>query len=68
MTLPFRRRHNDEETSHDRARALSSRRLLESLDADEDAWLGRHFETCTECQAENEGFAADQALLRSLRE
>jgi hypothetical protein len=68
MTLPFRRRHNDEETSHDRARALSSRRLLESLDADEEAWLGRHFETCTECQAENEGFAADQALLRSLRE
>jgi hypothetical protein len=68
MTLPFRRRHNDAETSHDRARALSSRRLLESLDADEEAWLGNHLETCTECQAENEGFAADQALLRSLRD
>jgi hypothetical protein len=67
MTLPFRRRHNDAETSHDRARALSSRRLLESLDADEEAWLGHHLETCPECQTENEGFAADQALLRSLR-
>jgi len=68
MTLPFRRRHNDAETSHDRARALSSRRLLESLDADEEAWLGGHLETCTECRTEDEGFAADQALLRSLRD
>jgi len=68
MTLPFRRRHNDAETSHDRARALSSRRLLESLDADEEGWLGHHLDTCTECRAEDEAFAADQAMLRSLRD
>ena len=27
MTLPFRRRHHDDEGSHDRARALSSSEL-----------------------------------------
>jgi len=68
MTLPFRRRHNDAEATHDRARALSSRRLLESLDADEEGWLTRHLDACTECRREDEAFAADQELLRSLRE
>ena len=68
MTLPFRRRHNDAEATHDRARALSSRRLLESLDADDEAWLNRHLDACTECQREDEAFAADRQLLRSLRD
>jgi len=68
MTLPFRRRHNDAEATHDRARALSSRRLLETLDADSDAWLNRHLDACTECRREDDAFAADRALLRSLRD
>jgi len=68
MTLPFRRRHNDAEATHDRARALSSRRLLETLDGDDEAWLNRHLDTCTECRREDEAFAADRQLLRSLRE
>ena len=68
MTLPFRRRHNDAEDTHDRARALSSRRFLESLDADEEAWLTHHLDACTECRREDEAFAADRELLRSLRD
>jgi WD40-like Beta Propeller Repeat len=68
MTLPFRRRHNDAEATHDRARALSSRRLLEPLDTDEDAWLQRHLAACAECRREDDAFAADRELLRSLRD
>src|SRR6185295_19916908 len=68
MTLPFRRRHNDAEATHDRARALSSTRLLESLDADDEAWLNRHLDACSECRREDEAFAADRQLLRSLRD
>jgi hypothetical protein len=68
VTLPFRRRHNDAEGTHDRARALSSRRLLEPLDADDLAWLNRHLEACTECRRDDEAFAADHELLRSLRD
>jgi len=67
MTLPFRRRHNDAEGTHERARDLSSRRLLESLDAEDEAWLTRHLDACTECRAEDAAFAADRELLRSLR-
>lgn len=68
MTLPFRRRHNDAEATHDRARALSSRGLVGDLDADEAAWLERHLDACTECRVEQDAFAADRELLRSLRE
>jgi WD40-like Beta Propeller Repeat len=68
MTLPFRRRHNDAEDTHDRARALSSRRFLESLEADEEAWLSHHLDACTECRRDDEAFAADRELLRSLRD
>jgi WD40 repeat protein len=68
MTLPFRGRHNDAEATHDRARALSSRRLVEPLHADEDAWLDRHLEACTECRREDEAFVNDHELLRSLRD
>ncbi len=68
MTLPFRRRHNDAEATHDRARALGSRRFLEALDADEERWLTRHLDACTECRRENAAVAADRELLRSLRD
>jgi hypothetical protein len=68
VTLPFRRRHNDAEATHDRARALSSRRILESLDADDEAWLNRHLDACTECSRDDQAFAADHELLRSLRD
>src|SRR5258705_8109864 len=68
MTLPFRRRHHDDDGPHDRARALSSSRLVEALDPDETAWLARHLESCTECSREDEAFVADRELLRSLRD
>jgi len=68
MTLPFRRRHHDDEGSHDRARALSSSELVEALDPDEAAWLDHHLETCTDCRREREAFIADRELLRSMRD
>src|SRR5689334_4743455 len=67
MTLPFRRRHHDAEETHDRARILSSRRLLERLEDDDAAWLARHLEACTECRREDEAFAAEHELLQGLR-
>jgi hypothetical protein len=68
MTLPFRRRHNDAEATHDRARALSSRRLLEPIEGDDEAWLERHLGACAECGRDDAAFAADRELLRSLRD
>src|SRR5439155_9506430 len=68
MTLPLRRRHHDDEGSHDRARALSSSQLVEALDPDETAWLAHHLESCSECRSEQEAFSADRDLLRSLRD
>jgi hypothetical protein len=68
MTLPFRRRHHDDETSHDRARALTSAEMLEPLGADDAGWLSRHLESCAECRREREAFLADRALLRGLRD
>jgi hypothetical protein len=68
MTLPFRRRHHDDESSHDRARSLASNALIEPLDEPDAAWLGSHLERCPECRVEQAGFAADRALLRALRE
>ena len=68
MTLPFRRRHHDDESSHDRARALGSIALLEPLGAADAAWLAGHLERCPECRTEQAGFEADRALLRGLRD
>lgn len=68
MTLPFRRRHHDAEATHDRARALSSRGLIDDLDGEEAAWLERHLDACAECRLEHDAFAADRELLRSLRD
>jgi hypothetical protein len=42
MTLPFRRRHHDQESTHDRARALLSTELTERLPEDDATWLSRH--------------------------
>lgn len=68
MTLPFRGRHHDQESTHDRARALISSQLLEPLAEDESTWLSRHLEACAECTRDREAFAADQSLLRALRD
>lgn len=68
MTLPFRRRHHDDESSHDRARALTSTEMLEPLGADEAGWLARHLELCAECRRDREAYLADRALLLALRE
>jgi hypothetical protein len=68
MTLPFRGRHHDQEATHDRARALTSAELLQPLGEDDAAWLARHVDACAECRRDRDGFQADQALLRSLRD
>ncbi|HET9851453.1 MAG TPA: hypothetical protein VFP56_02985 [Candidatus Limnocylindrales bacterium] len=68
MTLPFRHRHHDQEASHDRARALISAELLQPLGGDDATWLARHVDACAECRRDREGFKADQALLRTLRD
>ncbi|MEO8274140.1 MAG: hypothetical protein ABI620_08735, partial [Chloroflexota bacterium] len=68
MTLPFRRRHHDDETSHDRARALTSAEMLEPLGGDDAGWLAGHLDGCAECRQDREAFLADRALLRGLRE
>jgi len=67
MTLPFRRRHNDAEASHDRARSIIANGFLESTDAADDAWLETHLEGCAECRAELHGYAQDREVLRGLR-
>jgi hypothetical protein len=67
MTLPFRRRHNDAEASHDRARSIIANGFLESTDPADDAWLETHLEGCADCSAELHGYAADRELLRGLR-
>jgi WD40-like Beta Propeller Repeat len=68
MTLPFRRRHHDDETVHDRARALTSAEMVEPLAADAAGWLASHLEDCAECRRDREAYLADRALLRGLRE
>jgi hypothetical protein len=68
MTLPFRRRHHDDESSHDRARALTSSEMLEALGAADADWLARHLESCAECRRDREAYLDDRALLRGLRE
>jgi hypothetical protein len=67
MTLPFRRRHHDDEAGHDRARALTSARLLDPLAAADETWLTRHLDACEACRGEQAAFLADRELLRSLR-
>jgi hypothetical protein len=68
MTLPFRRRHHDDESSHDRARATWSHGMLEPIDPADEAWLDIHVAGCGECRVEREAFLEDRQLLRSLRD
>lgn len=68
MTLPFRRRHHDDEASHDRARALFSAGFLGPLSEADEGWLQRHLERCPECRAERAAYETDRQLLRSLRD
>lgn len=67
MTLPFRRRHHDQESTHDRARALLSTELTERLPEDDATWLSRHLDACGECRRDRDAFAADHELLQGLR-
>jgi hypothetical protein len=68
MTLPFRRRHHDDESAHDRARATWSHGMLEPIDPADEAWLDIHLAGCGECRVEREAFLEDRQLLRSLRD
>jgi hypothetical protein len=68
MTLPFRRRHHDDESAHDRARATWSHGMLEPIDPADEAWLDIHLAGCGECRVEREAFVEDRQLLRSLRD
>jgi hypothetical protein len=68
MTLPFRRRHHDNEGAHDRARALVGFEMLEPLDDVDAEWLARHLAGCPECRVDRDSYLADRALLRTLRE
>ena len=68
MTLPFRRRHHDDEAWHDRARALFSAGYLGPISEADQAWLDDHLGRCPYCRADREAYDADQALLRSLRD
>lgn len=68
MTLPFRRRHNDAEASHDRARSLIAAGFLEPIEAADSAWLEGHLAGCLECRTDAAAYEADRQLLRSLRD
>ena len=68
MTLPFRRRHHDDDAWHDRARALFSAGFLGPLGEADQAWLADHLGRCPYCRAEREAYDADRAMLRSLRD
>jgi hypothetical protein len=68
MTLPFRRRHHDDESAHDRAHALISTEMLEPLGEAEASWLAGHLDGCAECRRDREAYLADRVLLRSLRD
>ncbi|HSO30227.1 MAG TPA: hypothetical protein VLS28_10010, partial [Candidatus Sulfomarinibacteraceae bacterium] len=66
MTLPFRRRHHDDEASHDRARAIVATGFIEPTEPSDEAWLEGHLAGCGECRVEMEAYRTDRALLRGL--
>jgi len=68
MTLPFRRRHHDSESGHDRARTLMSDELLAPIGEDDEAWLARHVDMCAECRRDRLDYGENREVLRSLRE
>ncbi len=68
MTLPFRRRHNDHEASHDRAHAIIAMGFVQPTEPADVAWLESHLAGCPECTADAAAYAADRELLRTLRD
>ena len=68
MTLPFRRRHNDAEASHDRARSLIAAGFLEPIEPTDATWLESHLAGCLECRTDAAAYEADRQLLRALRD
>jgi hypothetical protein len=68
MTLPFRRRHHDDEASHDRARAIVALGFQEPTEPADEEWLELHLAGCGECRAEMDAYRADRELLRGLRD
>ena len=67
MTLPFRRRHNDQEASHDRARGLIAAGFTDTTDVADAAWLDAHLAGCAECVADRDAWAADRGLFEAWR-
>jgi hypothetical protein len=68
MTLLFRRRHHDDEASHDRARAIVATGFIEPTDPADASWLDLHLAGCGECRIEVEAYRSDRELLRGLRD
>lgn len=68
MTLPFRRRHHDDDAWHDRARALFSAGFLGPISETDQAWLDDHLGRCPYCRADRAAYDADRAMLRGLRD
>lgn len=68
MTLPFRRRHHDDEASHDRARAIVATSFIEPTVPADAEWLAQHLDGCGECRIEMDAYRADRELLRGLRD
>lgn len=68
MTLPFRRRHNDAEASHDRARALIANGFTSPNEPTDETWLETHVAGCAECAADFAAYSSDRELLRALRD
>ena len=68
MTLPFRRRHNDAEASHDRARALIANGFTTPNEPTDATWLDAHIAGCAECAADLAAYVTDRELLRALRD
>lgn len=65
---PFTQHPDRQRDPHQRARRLASDALLEPLAELEAAWMADHLADCPGCAAEVEGFAADAAVLRALRD
>lgn len=65
---PFTEHPDRLKDPHERARHLASEALREPLVDLDATWLDDHLADCAACAAEAEGFAADAALLRALRD
>lgn len=68
MTLPFRRRHHDQDATHQRAMSIVVEGFLEPTPDDAAAWLADHLAGCAECRLESAALRSDRDLLRTLRD